>query len=390
MRLRWTAQLCLLALTLGLGASLGACAKRPGVEVLVPVERAPRFTPKVDMLVATTREKAADGTPAGFGTGRSPTLNYASLTMSVPRSHKPGQIEYPGPGTPDPSLEMVTTERASLAKAEFLREIQNRVAAGGPESDQVLVFVHGYNTKYEEAVYRFTQIVHDSGFTGTAVLFAWPSRGNTALYLADRDASTYSRDYLETTLRDIAGIKGVREINVLAHSMGNWLTVEVLRQAKLRAKLKGRADFNGKLGDVILASPDIDNDVFRTQLDVIGRLKRPMTVYVSGDDDALKASAALAGGSARAGQVTSEGLRLSESAKRYNLRIIDLTNIDAGNASNHSKFAQAAVVRSIGRGLASDGAGQTQPGVITAVQDVGKSILNIPGNILGAPILLLP
>jgi esterase/lipase superfamily enzyme len=386
MRWRWTSQLCVLTLTLAVGVAAGACAKRPGAEVLVPVDRAPRFTPKVDILVATTRDRTPDDTPAAFGTGRSPTLNYASLTLSVPKSHKPGQIEYPSRGTPDPSLEMVTTERASLGKIDFLREIQNRVAAGGPESDQVLVFVHGYNTKYEEAVYRFAQIVHDSGFTGSAVLFAWPSRGNTALYLADRDASTYSRDYFETTLRDIAGIKGVREINVLAHSMGNWLTVEVLRQAKL----KGRADFNGKLGDVILASPDIDNDVFRSQLDVIGRLKRPMTVYVSGDDDALKASAALAGGSARAGQVTSEGLRLSEAAKRYNLRIIDLTNIDAGNASNHSKFAQAAVVRSIGRGLASDGAGQTQPGVITAVQDVGKSILNIPGNILGAPILLLP
>jgi esterase/lipase superfamily enzyme len=308
------------------------------------------------------------------------------LTLSVPKSHQAGQIEYPGPGTPDPALQMVTTERASLGKSDFLREIQQRAAAGGPESDQVLVFVHGYNTKYEEAVYRFTQIVHDSGFTGTAILFAWPSRGSTALYLADRDASTYSRDYLETTLRDIAGVKGVREINVLAHSMGNWLTVEVLRQAKL----KGRPDFAGKLGDVILASPDIDNDVFRTQLDVIGRLRRPMTVFVSGDDDALKASAALAGGSQRAGQVSSSDLRLSEQAKRYNLRVIDLTNIDAGNAGNHSKFAQAAVVRSIGRGLAADGNAQTQPGVITAVQDVGKSILNIPGNILGAPVLLLP
>jgi esterase/lipase superfamily enzyme len=370
-----------------LAGGLAACEKRPAAEVLVPVDRAPRYTPKVDILVATTRSRAPDGTPAGFSNDRSPQVNYAALTLSVPKSHKSGQIEFPGPGTPDPALQMVTTERASLEKSEFLSEIQRRVGYGGLEAGSVLVFVHGYNTKYEEAVYRFTQIVHDSGFTGTAVLFAWPSRGNTALYLADRDSSTYSRDYLEATLRDIASVRGVKEINILSHSMGNWLTVETLRQAKL----KGRVDFNGKLGDVILASPDIDNDVFRTQLDVIGRLKRPMTVFVSGDDSALQASSLLAGGQQRAGQITAEDLRLSAAAKRYNLRIIDLTGIDSGNAGTHSKFAQASVVRVIGRDLAADAAGaKSQPGVVTAVQDVGKSLLNLPGTLLGVPLLLIP
>jgi esterase/lipase superfamily enzyme len=369
-----------------LAGGLTACAKRPGLEVLTPVDRAPRYTPKVDILVATTRTATPDGTPAAFNNGRSPQVNYAALTLSVPKSHKTGQIEFPGPGTPDPALQMVTTERASLGKQEFLGEIQRRVAAGGPEAGSVLVFVHGYNTKYEEAVYRFAQIVHDSGFTGTAVLFAWPSRGNTALYLADRDSTTYSRDYLEATLRDIAAVRGVKEIDILSHSMGNWLTVEVLRQAKLR----GRADFSGKLGDVILASPDIDNDVFRTQLDVIGRLKRPMTVFVSGDDSALQASSLLTGGQQRAGQITAEDLRTPEKARRYNLRIIDLTNVNSGNDSTHSKFAQAGVVRIIGRDLAADAAGaKAQAGVITAVQDVGKSLINLPGTILGAPLLVL-
>ena len=181
-------------------------------------------------------------------------------------------------------------------------------------------------------------------------------------------------------------MRGVKEISILAHSMGNWLTVETLRQAKL----KGRPDFNGKLGDVILASPDIDNDVFRTQLDVIGKLKRPMTVFVSGDDSALQASALLAGGQQRAGQVTAADLRSSDTAKRYNLRIIDLSGVASGEAGNHSKFAQAGVVRAIGKNLAADAAGaQNQPGVIKAVQDVGKTLINLPGTILGVPVLLI-
>jgi esterase/lipase superfamily enzyme len=380
---RLTAILCA-AVVLG---GLGGCTARPSREVLEPVVQAPRYTAKVDILVATTRGITQPGNPKTFANNLSPTINYAALTMSIPRSHKAGEIEYPGPGTPDLALQMAVTEHDSLDRASFLQSIQRNVAAGGPEAGSVLVFTHGYNTKYEEAVYRFAQIIHDSGFTGTAVLFAWPSRGNTALYLADRDASTYSRDYFEATLRDIASLRSVKEINILAHSMGNWLTVETLRQAKL----KGKADFNGKLGDVILASPDIDNNVFRTQLDVIGKLKRPITVFVSGDDSALQASALLAGGQQRAGQVTGGDLRTSDAAKRYNLRIIDLSSVDGGDAGNHSKFAQAGVVRVIGQNLASDAAGaKNQPGVITAVQDVGKSLLNLPGTILGAPVLLIP
>lgn len=366
---------------------LGGCTARPSRDVLAPVAQAPRYTAKVDILVATTRGITQPGNPTTFANTLSPTINYAGLTMSIPKSHKAGEIEYPGPGAPDTALQMAVTEQDSLDRTSFLQEIQRRISAGGPEAGSVLVFTHGYNTQYQEAVYRFAQIIHDSGFTGTAVLFAWPSRGNTALYLADRDASTYSRDYFEATLRDIAGLRGVKEINILAHSMGNWLTVETLRQAKL----KGRGTFNGKLGDVILASPDIDNDVFRTQLDVIGKLKRPMTVFVSGDDSALQASALLAGGQQRAGQVTAADLRSSDTAKRYNLRIIDLSGVDGGDAGTHSKFAQAGVVRVIGKNLAADSAGaKNQPGVITAVQDVGKTLINLPGTILGAPVLLIP
>jgi esterase/lipase superfamily enzyme len=380
---RWVSGLGVVVLVVG----LAACSARPTREVLEPVAKAPRYTAKVDMLVATTRDVTRPGDATSFGTARSQVVNYADITMSIPRSHKSGEIEFPGPGVPDLARQMVVTEQASLARGDFLQAIQRRVAAGGPEAESVLVFTHGYNTSYQEAVYRFAQIVHDSGYRGTAVLFAWPSRATTALYLADRDSSTYSRDYFEATLRDIAGVRGVKEINILAHSMGNWLTIETLRQAKL----KGRPDFNGKLGDVILASPDIDNDVFRTQLDVIGRLKRPITVLVSGDDEALQASAALAGGQQRAGQVTAKDLQVSDMAKKYGLRVIDLSGVDAGAAGNHSKFAQAGVVRSIGRDLAAADAGsKTQPGVITAVQGVGKTILNLPGTILGAPVLLVP
>jgi esterase/lipase superfamily enzyme len=358
-----------------------ACAPRPGSEILEPVARAPSYTQKVRMLVATTRERGSPEDPNAFTARRAKSLNYAALTISVPTHHKAGQIEWPDQTPPDPSMHFITTDRQFLSGSEFLSEVRQRAREGGSEAGAVLVFVHGYNTLYEEAVYRFAQIVHDSGFSGTAILFAWPSRGKAPLYLADRDASTYSRDYLEQALLELSSVREVHGINILAHSMGNWLAVETLRQAKMN----GHGNFNGKLGEVILASPDLDINVFRTQLEVIGPLAHPMTIFVSGDDKALALSTALAGGVERAGMVTATDARAVAAAERYNLNIIDLTAVDDGSGNHHSKFAQSgAVVAAIGRGLASEKNDvSAQSGVVSAVTDVGTSLIKVPTAILG-------
>lgn len=327
---------------------MAGCASRPDSAVLNPVAVAPDSTAKVRLLVATTRERGDAPDPNAFTAGRSQALNYGALTVSIPNTHVPGEIEWPDQTGADPATDFVTTDREFLDADAFLNEIRMRATGDGENEGSVLVFIHGYNTLYEEAVYWLAQIVHDSGFQGTAVLFAWPSQGKAPLYLADREASTYSRDYLETALIEMSRLPEVREINILAHSMGNWLAIETLRQASM----KGHADFNGKLGDVILASPDLDVTVFRTQLDVIGKLPRPMTVLVSGDDKALGLSAWLAGGVERAGMLTASDARVLEGARRYNLRVIDLTAVDDGRGNHHSKYSKSGpVIAAIGQGL---------------------------------------
>lgn len=359
-----------------------ACTSRPTSEVLnpVPVKAASSSKP-VKLMVATTRERGGADEQA-FGPERAKSTNYAYLAVSIPPQHKVGHIEWPTALPGDPSQHFVATERAKLSRDEFVARLAPGSVRKGEPKSSVLVFVHGYNTLYEEAVFRFAQIVHDSAFSGTAVLFAWPSRGKAPLYLADRDASTYSRDYLERLLQEIAAHPGVGEINILAHSMGTWLTVETLRQAKLG----GRLELNGKLGDVILASPDIDLGVFRTQLDVIGPLRRPMTVMVSGDDKALALSTMLSGGVVRVGQISATDPDIVAGAQRYNVRVVDLTRVgDDVSSNHHGKFAESsAVIRAIGRGLESPDKPAT-PGVITALTNVGSSLVQVPAALIGVP-----
>src|SRR5690606_37574274 len=149
----------------------------------------------------------------------------------------------------------------------FATTLRERITRTG---GRALVFVHGYRTPFDSSVYRAAQIVHDSGYKGTAVLFSWASTGRTVDYIYDNNSATVARDGLERTLR-LLHAAGATRIDIVAHSMGNWLTMEALRQLAISEDHK----LARSLGDVVLASPDIDVDVFKSQLRRIGRPERP-------------------------------------------------------------------------------------------------------------------
>src|SRR5258708_17477394 len=94
-----------------------------------------------------------------------------------------------------------------------------------------------------------------------AGLFTWPAGGAAIDYVYDRDSAMYSRDALEALLQALVKDPSVGSISILAHSMGNYLVVETLRQMAIRNR-----ELSPKIRDVMLASPDIDVDVFRRQI----------------------------------------------------------------------------------------------------------------------------
>ena len=107
----------------------------------------------------------------------------------------------------------------------------------------MLIFVHGFNNRFDDAVYRFAQIVHDAKAPGIPVLFTWPSRGRieTSRLTYDRESANYSRDAFEELLTTLTANPNVKEINIVAHSMGNWVTLEALRGISIRSgKIGGK------------------------------------------------------------------------------------------------------------------------------------------------------
>ncbi|MFO1149334.1 MAG: alpha/beta fold hydrolase [Alsobacter sp.] len=298
----------------------------------------------VQVFVASTRKATRDDDSGE--TAR--TTHYSLSTVSIPPGHEPGVIERPSITSESRSRHVVVTSDRRIDPATFQQAIAVQVSGRVGTSRDVLVFVHGFNVNYDEARWRLAQIVADGGFTGVPVLFTWPSRNKILAYGSDKESATASRDPLDKLLQDLAATPGVGRVHVIAHSMGTWLAMEALRQAALA----GHGDLNGHLGEVMLAAPDIDLDVFRAQMVYVGKNAR-VSVFTSTDDRALSVSRTLAGNRTRVGALDLNDPRTREALTSLNVRVYDLSNMGGGDMFRHGTFAEApTVVRSIGQQLA--------------------------------------
>jgi esterase/lipase superfamily enzyme len=337
---------------------LANCGGRPH-GTLTPTARAPG-TSEVDMLVATTRSPVG-AQPGELFTGeRGDALSFADVAISIPpdQTRKIGEVQWPTATPADPATEFVALHADILPRADAIQRFDARIKR--TPDRQVLLFVHGYNTRFEEAVYRFAQIVHDSGTTALPALFTWPSRGKLLAYGYDHESANYSRDALEAILQNLAKDNSVREISILAHSMGNWVTLEALRQMAIRDH-----GLPKKITNVMLAAPDVDFDVFRRQIQAMDVRPSLFTIFVSRNDEALAVSRRVWGDKSRLGAINPDAEPYQDVLARNHLTAIDLTDVSSGDRLNHATFAEAPqVVRSIGARLAAGQAlGDGQVGV---------------------------
>lgn len=293
---------------------------------------------RVDVFVATSRAPA-DEAAQFFSGERSETLNFARVTVSIPPDHKIGAIERPKRLPVDPRKEFVVLSPETIASADgFAQAVDADLTEKPSGKRNLLLFVHGYNTDFTSAVLRTAQFAHDSGFEGTPILFTWASRGRTLDYVYDLNSALHARDALIETGAALRNTRAER-LDILAHSMGNLLTVEAIRQMSLA----GQFNATGRINSVVLAAPDIDLDLFRKQIAPIKPGDPPIYVLVSGDDKALAFSSRIAGNVGRVGGADPEEL------SALGLTVVDLTKVKDDESIHHTKFANAPdVVQMIG------------------------------------------
>ncbi|KRB54154.1 esterase [Rhizobium sp. Root708] len=342
-------------------------------------------TTQVDMLVATTREPSGDPTTL-FNGERSPKPYLTDVAVSIPPKRESGTVQWPKRLPPNPATDFAVTRVKQIATLPEGRAWFRTHSEGG----RALVFVHGFNNKYEDSVFRLAQIVHDSGMQATPILFTWPSRAQLTAYEYDKESTNYSRTALEQTLRTLAQDPEVKDITILAHSMGTWLAMESLRQMGIR---DGRV--NSKIQNVILASPDIDIQVFAKQYAEMGTPHPKFTIFVSQDDKALAVSSFITGKVSRLGAIDPTVEPYRTKLEEAGITAIDLTKVKGGDRLNHGKFAESPeIVQLIGQRLIAgqpltDSNVTLGQGLTAVVGGTVTTIGNVTATAVAAPVTII-
>jgi len=241
---------------------------------------------EVEVFYATDRSRGGS-TAANdyYATGRG-KLEYGVTGVSIPRRHKQGELEAPVwwklELSEDPARHVALLSVTPMTPAAFHSGVAKRTSAAGQQN--VLVFVHGFNVTFPDAVRRTAQIAYDLQFLGAPMTFSWPSQGSpTPLgYTTDETNIEWAEPHLKRFLLDLkAGLGREVRIHLVAHSMGNRALTKALRS--IAAETQGAL-----FSQVILAAPDIDREVFERDLaPAVVRTARRTTLYASSDDRAL-------------------------------------------------------------------------------------------------------
>jgi esterase/lipase superfamily enzyme len=203
------------------------------------------------------------------------------------------------------------------------------------EGRDILTYIHGFRTTFEEAVLDAAHLSDGISFSGATMVFSWPSKSSLFDYSYDRESAMWSRDAFERVLEAVILGPTRSRVDLVAHSMGTMLTLETLRQINARYG-DAAAD---KIGAVVFASPDIDIDVFTSSIQRMGSLARKITVVTATNDRALALSSRLAGGVTRVGAAEKAQL------ERLGLNVIDAS--DSWGIINHDNFLTNSEVRNV-------------------------------------------
>lgn len=243
---------------------------------------------KRTVYYATNRSvtAAAEHSPARFGIEVAPSLTFGSCLINIPvEHHARGELEVPSWWQSRDPKRFFLVEALDVLP----RDLFGKALA----ADDVLLFVHGYNTTFEFAVLRAGQLVHDLRFPGKAAAFSWPSAGGVSRYPHDEQVNAESVPALVEVLRMLTAPQPLpRKVHVIVHSMGNRLFLQAARQLELERA--GSAAPKGKLfGHVALAAPDVDATTFAALLPSVIRRSETTTLYYCQSDRALLASRAV-------------------------------------------------------------------------------------------------
>jgi esterase/lipase superfamily enzyme len=266
----------------------------------------PPGTASVTVFFATNRKVTGHGADVtDYSNNSRAGLSYGACQVSIPRDRRFGDFQTPFVRILyNPAKHIVVTSTVVMTGTKFFFEMKTKLKnARGKEA---LVFVHGFNTSFEDSVRRTAQLAYDLKFEGAAISFSWPSYQlswlqkvpmlvpsdtvkraalgssyNGAVENADLSVLT-----LTEFLDEVSKKTGANTIHIIAHSMGARVLTKALNNLKESPGQGARTRFR----QIVLAAPDINVEIFEQLANVFRAVAERVTVYASATDEVLKVS----------------------------------------------------------------------------------------------------
>ncbi|MBF0297925.1 MAG: alpha/beta hydrolase [Oligoflexia bacterium] len=252
------------------------------------------------------------------------SLAYGICRINVPKFHRVGNFEITDNPRDNSHQYFKVVKQNSLTESLFqlyLNQSQQQ------RPTDILIFVHGFNVKFEEAIIRTAQIAYDLKFQGPIVLFSWPAGAAEGMFESAMINKTYENNRNNvissipqfTHLLKLLSKLGIT-VHLMVHSMGHQIVIPALAQTVNNLESEEAAfittntitntitntttntitntfpytqnsRWNKKfIGELILNAPDIPVNDFEQYLPALKQITGRITVYCSYNDNAIAVS----------------------------------------------------------------------------------------------------
>lgn len=237
---------------------------------------------------ATNRAWSGRAEPDAFSGDRGTELLHGTADVSIPRHRDLGSIPRPTwwrlEFREDPDKHVIVKGLDPLSREDAVDSMRATIAESPMR--QVLLFVHGYNSSFADALRRTAQLAYDLDFGGLPFCFSWPSTDKMGDYDEDGERIDWAVPDLVKTLTLIRRETGAECIHLIAYSMGARAVADALDEIARDPATPGEAPIR----QTLLAAPDIDAGIMGNMAARLVSSAERVTIYASSRDKALAAA----------------------------------------------------------------------------------------------------
>jgi len=243
---------------------------------------------QIKVMIATNRlRKSVDFgcDDENFGVNFDKIITYGFCNIKVSKFHEIGNISSSKDNKDNKendNFKIINSQ--NFSEIEFFNELKNN-------SITPLVFVHGFNVRYKEAIFRASQIAYDLKYQGPIILFTWPSGAKDGFFEEAMLNKTYelNAQNVKSSIDPFAKFleefkKNNIKINLMIHSMGHQLALEAIN------KISKNSSKEILINELFLNAPDYEAQGFKSIVSNIKKITNHITIYCSTNDKAMIAS----------------------------------------------------------------------------------------------------